>query len=121
MLELAEEALDEIALAVDARIDRSLHLAVALSWDMSLSTASTNQVDQMLPVIAAISDDDRGSRKPFQQPGRRGLVGCLSCRESEADRQPVLVNDDMDLTGQSSTRTADGVIRTPFLPPAACW
>jgi hypothetical protein len=27
----------------------------------------------------------------------------------------------MDFAGQSSTRTADGVIRAPFLPPAACW
>jgi hypothetical protein len=27
----------------------------------------------------------------------------------------------MDLRGQPSTRSADGVIRAPFLPPAACW
>jgi hypothetical protein len=26
----------------------------------------------------------------------------------------------MDFAGQSSTRTTDGVIRAPFLPPAAC-
>jgi hypothetical protein len=27
----------------------------------------------------------------------------------------------VDLAGQSSTRATDGVIRTPFFPPAACW
>jgi hypothetical protein len=27
----------------------------------------------------------------------------------------------MDLGAQPSARTTDGVIRAPFLPPAACW
>jgi len=27
----------------------------------------------------------------------------------------------VDLGGQSATRTTDGVIRAPFLPPAVCW
>ena len=121
MLELAEEALDEIALAVEARIDRPLELAVALGRDVGLSAALTDQIDQVLPVIAAIGNDNGGGRKPFKQAGRGSLIGSLSWRESKADRQSLLVNDDMDLAGQSSTRTADGVIRTPFLPPAACW
>ena len=60
VLEPAEEALDEISLAVESRIDRSLNLAVALGWNVSLSTALLDQINQMPPVIAAIGDDDRG-------------------------------------------------------------
>jgi len=45
----------------------------------------------------------------------------LSGRQQEPDRQAILVDDGVDLGAQSSTRTADGVIFAPFLPPAACW
>jgi hypothetical protein len=44
----------------------------------------------------------------------------LAGGQQQADRQAVAVNDGMDLGAQSSTRTADGVIRAPFFPPAAC-
>jgi hypothetical protein len=44
----------------------------------------------------------------------------LAGRQDEPDRQSVGIDDGMDLRAQSSTRTADGVIRAPFLPPAAC-
>ena len=121
MFEFAEEALDEVALAVQAWIDRPLDLPVALGCNVSLTAPLTDQIDQVFPVIAAIRNDDGGNRKGLQQVGGGGLVGSLSGRESEANRQPVLVDDDMDLAGQSSTRTTDGVIRTSFLPPAACW
>ena len=121
MFEFAEEALDKVALTVEGRIDGPLDFPVALGGDVRLSAPLADQIDQMLPVIAAIRDDDRDSRKGLQQVGCGGFVGSLSGREGETDRQPLLVDDDMDLAGQSSTRTADGVIRAPFLPPAACW
>ena len=121
MFDFAEEPLDEIALAIEAEIDCSLHLAVALGWDVGLSAALADQIDEMLPVIAAVGDDQGHSGQSGQQARRARLVGCLSWRESEAQRPPALIDNDVDLAGQSSTRTADGVIRTPFLPPAACW
>lgn len=121
MFKFAEEALDEVALAVDGRIDRSLNLAVALGWDVGVSAALCDQVDQVLPVIAAICDDDGGGVQPFQQRWRGGLVGGLARCESEADRQSVFVDDDMDLAGQSSTRTADGVDVPPLNRTVFCW
>jgi hypothetical protein len=44
----------------------------------------------------------------------------LAGREQQADGQAAGVDHDMDFAAQSSTRTADGVIRAPFFPPAAC-
>mgnify|MGYP007127353029 FL=1 len=121
MFELAEEALNEVALAVNAWIDRPLDLAVALGRNMRVPAALADQIDQVLPVITTVGDDDGGGWKRLQQVRCGGFVGSLSRRECETDRQSLLVNDNMDLAGQSSTGTADGVIRTPFLPPAACW
>ena len=121
MFELAEEALDQIALSVERGIDRSLDLSVALGRDVSLPAALADQFDQILPVIAAIGDDEWGGGQPFKQGGCGSLVRCLSRRKRQPDRQTALIDNDMDLAGQSSTRTANGVIRAPFLPPAACW
>jgi hypothetical protein len=42
-------------------------------------------------------------------------------REHNPHRHSGLIDHRVDLGAQSSTRAADGVIRAPFLPPAACW
>ena len=31
------------------------------------------------------------------------------------------VDDDVDFGAQPASRASDGVVRTPFFPPAACW
>jgi hypothetical protein len=50
----------------------------------------------------------------------RGLVGGLAGRQNQTHGQAVAIDDGMDFCAQSSTRTANGVIRAPFFPPAAC-
>lgn len=121
MFEFAEEPLDEISLAIEDAIDGTLDLAVALGRDVGLAAALVHQVDQMLPVVAAIGDDHGGTGQSLKQRGRRSLVGGLALSEGDPDRQALFIHNHVDLAAQSSTRTADGVIRTPFFPPAACW
>jgi hypothetical protein len=120
VLELAEEALDEVALAVERRGDGSLHLAVAGCGNVRLAAGLAHQVEDGLGVIAAIGDERLGGRQVGQQGWSEGLVGGLAGRDDETDGQALLVDDGVDLGRQSSTRTADGVIFAPFLPPAAC-
>jgi len=121
VLELVEEALDEVALPVEIGIDRSLDLDVALCGDMGLPTSGADQVDQRSRVVPAICDEGFGRRQGLDQARCHGLVGSLAGREQQSDRQSLFVDNGVDLGAQSSTRTANGVIRTPFLPPAACW
>lgn len=121
MFEFAEVAFDDIAPAVDGGIDRALDLAIALGRDVGASAACGDKVDDRSGVIAAIGDERFGGRQALDQRLDRRLVGRLACREGDAKRQAVLIDQRVDLGAQSATRTADGVIRTPFLPPAACW
>ena len=83
--------------------------------------ATLDQIDDGAGVVAAIGDDVTAGRQGFEQRRGGGLVGGLAWRQRKADRHSLLVDHGADLGAQSSTRTADGVIRTPFLPPAACW
>lgn len=121
VFELTEEALDEIALPIEVEIDRALQLAILLSGDVGTAAVGLDEIDDGLGVIAAISDESPGRRKAFDQGFDSGLVRSLAWREYDPQRQAILVHQDVDLGAQSSTRTADGVIRAPFLPPAACW
>jgi hypothetical protein len=120
VLELVEEALDEIALAVDAAVDRSVDEPLAGRGDMGFGAGGSDQVEQAVGVIATIGHDVAASQAG-QQIGRRLQVVGLAGGQHQADRQAVLIDDGIDLGAQSSTRAADGVIRAPFFPPAACW
>jgi hypothetical protein len=44
----------------------------------------------------------------------------LTGGQHHPNREAIAIDDGVELGRQSSTRTADGVIRAPFFPPAAC-
>lgn len=120
MLELAEEALDEIALAIDAPVDRAVDEALTGRGDVSLGAAGPDQFQQGIGVVAAIGNDMLAFETD-QQLRSGSQVMRLSGRQHQAHGQTVLIDQSIDLGAQSSTRTADGVIFAPFFPPAACW
>jgi len=121
VFELAEEALDEVALAVDGDVDRAANRALRCAWDARLGAGSADQFDDSVGVVAAVGDNGGRDRQTVEELRHGGHVRGLAGGEQQAHRQAVLVDNGVDLGAQSSTRTADGVIRTPFFPPAACW
>jgi len=120
VLELAEEALDEIALSVDAPINGALYEALPGRGDVGFGATGSDQVEQRIGVIPAVSDDVTAF-EAGEQDRRSAQIVVLSGRQHETHRQAILIDQGVDLGAQSSTRTADGVILAPFFPPAACW
>jgi hypothetical protein len=121
VFELVEVSLHEVAHAVEFGVDGSRDANVALAGDVSRRAAVGTPVDQCFGAIAAVGDNVGSERQAFEKGRCRRLVGGLSGRDDEAERQPNFVHDGVELCRQSSTRTANGVIRTPLFPPAACW
>ena len=121
MLQFVEEPLDQIALAVDRRVDRALKPAVALGWNVRPPAEGGDEVEDGAGVIAAIRNQIATRGEPRDQVGDGDPIMGLSRCKDDAERQSAVIDRDIDLGAQSSTRTADGVIRAPFLPPAACW
>lgn len=120
MLELAEEAFDQITLAVNAPIDGTVHKALAGRGDVGLGAAGSDQVEQSIGIIAPVGDDVTAF-EAHEQEGCRAQVVVLSGGQDKPYWQAVFIDQSIDLGAQSSTRTADGVILAPFFPPAACW
>jgi len=120
MLQFVKEALDQIALPIDQVVDRALDLAVTGGRDVRPSSTSFDEIDDSSGVIATISDEVAIRLEPLDQSRRNGLVGGLTLRKHNPYRHSLLIDHRVDLGAQSSTRTTDGVIRAPFLLPAAC-
>lgn len=121
VLELVEEAFDEVALAIERGVDGALNLAVALGRDVRGGAVGGDQLENGAGVVAAVGDCVAGRAEIGQQRGHGGFVGGLARAEQEAQWQAAGIDDDVDLGAQSAARSSDGVIRTPFFPPAACW
>ena len=121
VFDLVEEALDKVALAVEFGVDRALDLAASLGRDMRLGAVAGDHLDDGLGVVAAVGDGVSCRCEPVEQRWDAGLVRGLAGADQEAQRQAASVNHGVDLGAQSATRTANGVIRAPLFPPAACW
>ncbi|MCC7046459.1 MAG: hypothetical protein IT562_07095 [Alphaproteobacteria bacterium] len=78
VLELVEEALDEVSLSIEFVIDRTLDLAIAAGGDMRPPAAALDQIDDGAGVVAAIGDDVAAGRQRFEQGRGSGLVGSLA-------------------------------------------
>ena len=121
VFEFVEETFDKVALAVDFPVDDAPQADIALRRDMRARAGGFDPVDDREGEVAPIGNDIAGQGDPVDQRRERRLVGRLAGCQHNPDRQAMGVDDGMDLGAQSSTRTTDGVIRTPFFPPAACW
>jgi len=120
MLELVEEALDEIALAVEFWIDGAHDPYIALRGDVGCGAAGGEELDDGAGTVAAVGNGLAGGPQAFDQCREGGLVGGLTGREHQANGKAVAIDHGVDFCAQSSARAADGMIRAPFFPPAAC-
>ncbi len=121
VLEFVEEAFDEIALAVEVMGCGALLPAIPLGRDVGTRAMVGNELEDGAGVMAAVGDGVPGRLKAVKEGRHGSLVGGLARGDHEAPRQAKAVDDDVDFGAQPASRASDGVIRTPFFPPAACW
>jgi hypothetical protein len=121
VLKFVEEAFDQISLAIEGMVDRPLVLAGLEGRNVRSGAMIGDEVDHRLGIVSTIGDGIGSRLQTLEQSRHGGLVGSLTRGQQKADRQAVGINHGMELGAQSSTRTADGVIRAPFFPPPACW
>jgi hypothetical protein len=120
MLEAVEEALDQVSVAIEFTIDRADDADVALAGDVSGGSRGLDGLSHGSAEVAAIGDNIPTQGERSNQLRRSGLVRGLAWGEHEADRQATVVDNSVNLACQSPTGATNGVIRAPFLPPAAC-
>lgn len=119
LLELVEEALDEIALFIKAFGVGDVLDAPGMGRDAGAAVLLFDDVPDPVIVVGPISKNDGSFWEVIQQQIRhRGVVG-LAGGEFELYRQAIADDTGMELGGQSSATTTDTSISTLFFWAAA--
>jgi hypothetical protein len=121
VLELAEEALDLIALAVERLAEAGLPFAVGLGGDVGHRALAFDQVANGVAVIRLVAQHDRARLQPVEECQRSGCVVRLACCQAEPDRETLPIDDGMDLGRETASRATETMISTPLFAVAACW
>ena len=132
VLELTEEAFDEIAVAIEECTERWLLSAPGDRLDVRPRAARRKALAQSVAVVGAISEQDLTAFERLDQIDGAPPIVRLAFGEFEADRQAIGVHERMDFGGQSASRAPHAsacsdvpsgglrFVQTPFLTLAAC-
>ena len=121
MLDLVEEALDEIAAFVEARAECGSLDAMSERPDVRSRALGGDPGAQHVAVIATIGQQDALARQRIEHVLGALAVVCLSPGQLERDRKAARIDEGMDLGRKPAAGTAHATTSTAFFSPlAAC-
>jgi hypothetical protein len=113
VLELVEEALDEVALTVESKVGLARVFAVGLRGNDWRDAAVLERLDERVGVVAFVGE--KGFRLDLlQQRLRLRDVGRLPRRERQCDRVAQRIDEGMYLRRQAAARAPDGLVFAVF-------
>lgn len=120
VLDLIEEALNEVALAVECEVAVADLFSVGLRRNDRRDVARFEPLDERVGVVALVSNHGVGREVFEQRLGLRYIVN-LPRRERERDWIAERIDGRVDFRRQSATRAADRLILAVFFwAPALC-
>ncbi len=120
MLEFIEEALDEVAFAVEREIASPLCLAIGLRWDNRSDTTLAQGLDKRISVVGLVADQGIGIGGFNQRLCASQIMG-LTWREHQFDGIAQGIDEHVDFGSQSAAGSADRLLAVFFRAPALCW
>jgi hypothetical protein len=121
VFELVEEAFDQVPLAVEGLAEPNGVFAVGFWRDVGCCALCQDQRADTIAVIGLVTQDDRAGTEMIEQLiGYWSIMG-LPATQAEPDREPLRVDDDVDLGREPTAGTTETRISTPLFPVAACW
>ena len=115
VFEFVEEALDEIAFAVERVVACTLHFTVGLGRNHRGDPSPREGVEQRIGIISLVAEEGV----------RVGVFACqvviLTRRQHQFDRIAQGINKRMDFGRQSPAGSPNGLRAVFFRAPALCW
>jgi hypothetical protein len=121
VLELAEEALDQIAFAIESLAETGLPFAIGFGGNVRHRALRFDQVANSIGIISLVGKNDGARIKAIEQAERGGSVMGLPRCQAEPDRESLRIDDDVDFCREPASAATETVISTPFFAVAACW
>lgn len=97
MLQLGEETLDQVALAVEPLAEARLPASVALRRDVGRGAPVLDQLADAVSVVGLVGQHDGARAKLVEQRVGDLPVMRLTSGQAEPDREAMRVDDDVDL------------------------
>ena len=119
MLEFAEEALDQIALAIEGKIAGQRRGATGVRRNHRGDLPVGQEFDESVGVIRLVANQSRGIGIGEQWLGAGEIVG-LSWREHQLDGIAQCIDERVNFGAQSTARSADRLFAVFFRAPALC-
>jgi hypothetical protein len=104
LLDLVEEPLDQVAVAVEIGAEADRVFTIALGRNIRPCASLGDECPNPVRVVAAICQQPRATRELSQQDRAEPVVMRLTTSEAELHRQTIAVHHYMDLAGQPATR-----------------
>ena len=120
VLELVEEALDEVAFAVEREVAVPRDLAIGFWGDHRTDLPPLESLDQQIGVVSLVPDQSPGIDVFDQRLCASQIVG-LPGREPQLDGVAEGVDQRADFGRQSAPGSADRLLAVFFRAPALCW
>lgn len=119
VLEAAEEALDDVAVAIGHGIVAVGMLAVRLWGDDDLAATLGEPVTQGAGIVGAVGDELLGRSGDGQQVSCSVQIADVAGSEDKGERAAELIGQRVNLGGTSTARTPDRMSAGPPFAPAA--
>ncbi len=121
VLDLVEEALDEVAAFVEARTEGRWIYTLVERADVGPCTPADNLGAQRVAVVAAVSQQDAFARQRVEHVHGALAVVRLSFGELQRDRETARIDERVDLGRKPAAGTAHATTSAAFFSPlAAC-
>ncbi len=120
LLELVEEALDEVALTIDRLLPAILPLAIGAVRNVGGGTLIANAGSHAVGVVTLVGDDDGARLEAVEQGPRARDVVVVSRRDQEADGPAFRIDPRVDFRREPAPASTDTTNATLFLTPEAC-
>lgn len=121
MFELAEEALDEVAFAVERLAEAGLPFAVGFGRDVGHRALRLDQIADAVGIISLVGQNDGARIETIKQAERGGTVMGLTRCQADPDREAFGIDDRVDLGREAAPGATETMISIPLFAVAACW
>ena len=119
VLDLVEEALDEVALSVQDFAVAPGHTPASGRRNAGPDAALAQELAEPVGVVGLVGDEAAVGRQDVDESRNGSEVMRLSRCQSQSDRQPTAIDHRVDLGGQAAARAPDRFLAV-FLGAAAC-